>query len=151
MVNAPADIVRQLLVDAGYTWPITYDSELDRPDDVITVYDTQPRVDSDNMQDPDLHYGIQVRIRSADTGVGRDKSESIRATLNAVNRQSVTVDANLYTVNAFSQVMVLKLGKDGATTRRSLYVVNCVASIIGLSVGTPDLDGRYRYFPRVYF
>lgn len=140
MDKAPSQIVRQLLLDAGLDWPISYDSEMDTPDDVVTVYDTQETIDSDGMQSQDRHYGLQVRIRAKDSNTGRIKAEWIRDFLNTVLAQSVTVDAETFIVRAISTSTLLRIGKDGATTRRSLFVINCKASIDPVEEGTIDVD-----------
>ena len=135
LTHAPSAVVRQLVIDLALAtdrtadpegaWPAFATSEPDRPDSVITVYDTvgrdQGRLNGsgDALDQP----GVQVRVRATNHPDGHAKASAIRAGLLGVYDQAVTVGANQYLVHAVTRVrQVAALGRDvpSASGRRVL-------------------------------
>lgn len=142
----------------GAPWPICVSNEPTVPDEVITLYDTFPRMFGRTQEDGEIqeHYGINFRLRSSDPVVGFYKCAEIA---NAVDREIlrsvVSVGALTYGANAIPAAtyivysvtrMVytrgatgfLYLGKERkqnvtgdlvTTSNRDIYSLNASASI----------------------
>lgn len=141
--HSPADVVRRLLVDLGEgsspdatplgAWPVYEDKEPSEPDEVITVYDTAPRLDGRSMIDGEQfqHWGITVRVRGRTKTSAYRKAESIRVSLNErVKTNVVTIEASKYVVAAVCGVQLVRVGDDSPQTRRHLYNLNMTAAIL---------------------
>lgn len=143
LADSAADIVRVLLIDLGQgvrastrgdgtPWPITTGKELPKPDEVITVKDTQGTDDGRIMIDGSLvyHYGLQIRIRSMDERTGYTKAETVRTALAAVRRRVATVNGSGYKVHAITHIgPVLPIGDEAPQSRRKVFTLNCTAAI----------------------
>jgi hypothetical protein len=144
LLDSPAEVVRQLLVDLnlGSTppvppaslvndWPAYVGMEPSVPDNCLTVYDTTGRDFGRTMFDGVLitHYGIQLRVRALNHKTGWLKAHTARTTLSeGVYRKGVTVGSNnylLWCLNRFGNV--LAIGKDSPTTKRSIFTLNFMA------------------------
>lgn len=146
--HSPARIVRQLLIDLGlavagsydssnrYTggaWPVTATSEVDAPDNAITVYDTAGRGDGRSMIDGETfsHYGFQVRVRAADHDTGWAKADSIENGLSkSVYQRTVHVGGSTYLVHCVSGIGdVLSIGKETPASTRRVFTLNALLSV----------------------
>ena len=147
LVHSPAYIIQKLLVNFGLgtapavagVWPIYVSQEPDKPDSVITVYDTPGRQQGrlqTSGQWQEL-YGIQVRIRDAHHQDGYKKANAIATALDeSIYQNTVTLEDNVgtttstYTVHSVSRAGgINSLGKDVARTKRSLFTVNALVSL----------------------
>lgn len=137
-LHSPADIIRRMLIALGEgadppatPWPIYTAAEPDNPDNVITTYDTAGRKDGRAMIDGTTweHHGIQVRIRSTTHSVGWIKARELARALDAVNWDTILIDASEYLVHAVSRETILTLGKNVPTSKRSLFTINAVVSL----------------------
>jgi hypothetical protein len=150
--HSPADVIRWLLVQLGQgsdptlsplqPWPVYASSEPNEPDDVLTVYDTTPQGDGRIMLGgmQQVHWGVQVRVRSTIHVDGWKKAKGLEAALSEeVAYTTVNVGAVPYVVYAVSTSSVLVLGKEQPSTRRSLFTCNFVTAIDGL---IPQFLGR---------
>jgi hypothetical protein len=141
--HSPALVIRQALVDLGLStdpefgndWPAFATKEPDRPDSVITCYDTAGRDLGRTVPDQgrtELH-GVQVRVRSGAFAAGWAKANALALALDGLYRLTVVVDGTPYLVRHVARTTgVLSLGLDSPTTARRLFTVNALASITAL-------------------
>ena len=146
--HSPAEIVRQLLINlglgvagsydssnrySGAAWPVTTNSEVDQPDNAITVYDTAGQGDGRSMIDGETfsHYGFQVRIRAQTHRLGWLKADSIETGLSkSVYQNVVTVDGVSYLVHCVARIGdVLSLGKEAPQSIRRVFTLNALLSV----------------------
>lgn len=149
-LHSPADVMRKLLINAGYmsdpivvtptptSWPGYKDAEPDKPDNVVTTYDTEPQLDAHGQVTGQSfqHWGVQVRVRGTTHAVGFGKADAIRVVLNEGQVDSTvsfssTSDggAATYLVHSSAQNTVRRMGMDSPTTKRHLFTINCLATI----------------------
>jgi len=139
--HSPEDIVRRSLINnalgtlpsASGSWPIGVAVESENPDSCITVYGTEGIDQGRDMvaSSRTEKYGIQIRVRSAKYtdcfGRARDIAEVLDST---IYRESVTIDSSTYLIQAITRTgPPLFIGKDSPTSKRTVFVVNAVASI----------------------
>lgn len=138
LLNTPAQIIRQLLVDMevatdGGVWPAYHGVEAASPDNAITVYSTQGQPQSRRMIDGKIveKRGLQIRVRSVTETVGWVRADLIRATLSEdVYRRTVHIGSNSYLVHACDRFgEILYLGLESPTSVRALHTMNFVAAI----------------------
>lgn len=145
LTHSPADVLRQLLInlglgtDGGASWPVHVAAEPDAPDSVITVYDTNGRLQGKRQVDGVAleYYGIQFRVRGARHVLGYQKSNAVISSLDTdVYDETVTVTAlagvpvATYLVHAVHRTTgIIALGKATPTAKLSLFVVNAITSI----------------------
>jgi len=141
LAHSPADVIRWLLVQLGVgtdptlatlgAWPVYDDSEPDQPDDVLTVYDTAPRVHGRTHPDGETqqHYGVQVRVRAATKTQAWAKANGVATAFDNQYQDVVRVGSVDYEVHAVHHGGVIRLGKTVPTSKRSVYTVNALAAI----------------------
>ncbi len=142
MSAAPADVLRQLLIDlglgveAGNTWPIFVgflnDEDQNIPANALCVYDTSGKLDGRIMQTGEQveHPGIQIRIRSLEYPVGFEKAKNITLALDAVRHVLVTVGADLYLIQNVSRAgAIIPLGVESTEQRRFHFTVNAMLTL----------------------
>lgn len=139
--HSPADILRYLLIDLDYgvlptgqtvssdTWLIFADLEPDRPDNCITVYNTNNIQFGRSQIDGSIfeHEGFQIRIRSATSVIGYRKSAALVEALdNIIYFNTVTIGEDTYCIRSTRRIGDINaLGKDTPTpTQRSVYTIN---------------------------
>jgi hypothetical protein len=136
MATAPADIVRQLLIDSELgtaprlykDWPVYVANEPDQPDKVITIYDTagfnfgRLHPTGATVQ----HFGILIRVRGTGYVATRNKIKDIETFLNeSVFRTTITVGSTSFLVQALTQrTQIISLGSDQENSNRYLFTVN---------------------------
>jgi hypothetical protein len=141
LTHSAANIVRQLLTNLGETtapadnanWSGFYSFEPEERDRVVTVFDTagilrgRTHVDGETQ----VHYGLQVRIRSEEYGTGYTKAEEIAVALDTQTHLStVVIGSTTYTVYAFTRLgTVLAIGREAPNSKRSIFTINGLASI----------------------
>lgn len=145
--DSPAEVIQWLLVACGLAsdpapwatsngnaWPVFSTNEPGKPDNVVTVKDTAAKIDARLMPDGEMaqHWGFQVRIRSTDHPTGWAKAEAIRIKFNeAVRNWRITLpNAHVYLVEAIIGASTLVLGKDAPNTKRSLFTINAMVTLI---------------------
>lgn len=156
IVHSPADIFRYLLIQQGYgslpnitspqPWPITADTELDSPDNAITVTSTTGEIYG-RVQVTGEHveaFGIQVKVRSSYSTAGWTQVNAVAVGMdhtdidNSLNYQLLTIPANvqqgtptaIYTVQAVTRKgPVISLGREAGSSRRFLFTVNCIFTV----------------------
>jgi hypothetical protein len=139
--HSPADVVRRLLIDMSLgtlpsssgSWPVFATMEPTTPDNAITVYDTTSTKDgrlqvSGQMQE---HYGIQIRIRSANPVDGYVKASAIAVAVDETAYQnSVSISSSVYLVHALSRTGgVLALGKEVPDSKRNIFTINVLVDL----------------------
>lgn len=141
LVHSPAHVVQWLLVALGVgtspnadplaAWPIYEDLEPQSPDNVLTVYDTTPRIHGRTNPDGETqqHYGVQVRVRSTTKEIGWAKANDVVTAFDLQYQDVVTVDGSSYHVHAIHHGGIIRLGKNVPQTKRSLYTINVMTSI----------------------
>jgi len=150
LYHSAARIVQQLLIDLGLAtdydgadsaWPSFLGVEPPTPNNVLTLFDTEGRIQGRLMNDGEVQDkpGVQIRIRNESVVDGYVKGRAILNGLDTgVERTSVIVDEDQYTVQSLTRTTdVLSLGLERGTGRRWLHTINYVVSYryVG-SVGT---------------
>ncbi len=146
LTHSPADVVRNLIMDlgdgtapsAGEDWPVYVGQEPDRPDSVITCYDTAGEMQGKTMIDGEVQerYGVQIKVRDADFHDGQKKAREIAVALDPVTLRSVEVGTDAGTGGDTYLVMEmtrrsgpLSLGKDVTTSKMNLFTINFVVAM----------------------
>jgi hypothetical protein len=138
LAHTPAHIIRQLLIDLGLgadggaTWPVYYTLFPDAQDNQLGVFNTEGRTQGKAhvIGQTVEKYGIQIRIRGMDETVGLVKAHSIDAALSPITRQSVTVDATAYLVQALTRTSsILGLGRESPSSARRMFSINYLVSL----------------------
>ena len=149
-VHSPAEIVQQLLIDAGIgtdpdlsplqSWPVysTNEPDLETLDEVITVTDTAGADQGRTMVDgeEEIHYGVQIRVDArSHENYGWRKTDAIRSYCSQTVYQAVVViDSIRYLVLNFSRIgPVIPTGKDVGAVKRSIFTFNPTVVIRRLS------------------
>lgn len=156
--NSPAHVIKQYIIDEALgsdpdaddendriPWPVFRGREVDRPDDLIKVSDTQGRDDgfSQVESEQQKHHGIQVMVRSTDYDEGYRKCLDIALLLDRANHASVSVEyvteddmgtgsppAYIYEIAAVKTTTdVIPLGADTPQGKRLLFTFNAIAAI----------------------
>lgn len=140
--HSPADIVRYLLVDLARgslpedetDWPIFVSQEADHPDSCITLYDTSGILEGRAQISGEIqeHYGIQIRVRAANSTIAYAKISEINAWIDeSVRNNLVTIEGSQYLVYAITRKGgILSLGKEVSASKRNLYTVNAIVSLV---------------------
>lgn len=150
--HSPADIVRYTIIAHSLgtlhtgtgipeDWTVFCDVEPDRPDRVITVYNTLGRKHKRTFPDSmtQEHYGILIRIRSNTPAEGYNKAAEIASVLDElVYQESIIIGSSVYCLHSFNRVGgILALPKDTVTpTRRIIHTFNGLTSIRQQTQGT---------------
>lgn len=144
LLHSPADILSQVVVGLnlgsdptlGQAWPVYVSNEPSTPDEVLTCYDTVWR-DDGRIQitgETTHHFGVQVRVRARTFRTGYAKAEAIRTYFDEqVNDMPVHLDGAVYIVHSISDTDVKSLGKDASNSQRSLFTMNCYATLTRVS------------------
>lgn len=145
--HPPSDVIQQLLIDLAQAslvgdaeaWPVYALQMPDTPEDCVCVYDTEGVLDGTVMNDGTEceHYGIQIRVRSEGAVDGYVKATQIKRALDrGVNRNTVTLDVDDYTVHAVKRTSgVLPIGMDPGSRRRN-WTINAIVALTMDGVGT---------------
>lgn len=124
--------------DTSRDWPVFKMQEPDRPDEVITVYETTPREDGKTQVDAQVvqHWGLTVRVRGrSDRAAGR-RARLIARTLNEdVYDMTVTVEGTAYELQSVKAAAVPLNKRQFGTSQLWLYNVNCLAVILARPTG----------------
>lgn len=141
--HSAADIVRQLFVDIGYLsdpdarplgeWPAYARKEPTKPDDCVTVYNTEGvnvgRIQIDGEEEG--WWGIQVRVRGRDSRVAWRKASRLwYAMTSEIYDRTVRLETTRYVVGAFLQVnKPLDVGEAAPDSACWIVTVNSLVSI----------------------
>ena len=140
--HSPADIVRYLLIalargslpEDEAAWPIYVSQEPDTPDSCITVYDTSGILEGRAQVSGEIqeHYGIQIKVRAASTTVAYAKISEVNNWIDeSVRNNLVIIDSSQYLVYAITRKGgILSLGKELSASKRNLYTVNAIVSLV---------------------
>ncbi|MEM3120687.1 MAG: hypothetical protein QXZ57_07215 [Nitrososphaerota archaeon] len=143
LLNSPAEILCRALVDtgavteagAGGSWPCHYAEEPDgpgTPDDVVTLYDTQGRIDGYDQHFGGVfeHHGFQVKVRSNTIRKGWRKADQLLQTLaRDIYLKQVNIESSSYLIHSIGDVgPILSLGKEPNTARR-VWTINGTITI----------------------
>lgn len=116
-------------IPSNNAWPIYATNEPDKPDNVITVFNSPDSMDDGrSMLDGTLytHFGIQVRVRSIRPDTCWLRADAIRKALSEdIYDYTITINSIQYLIHAYTRIKpVYDLGKD-KDTQRNICVVNC--------------------------
>lgn len=153
--HSPAEIIRQLLIDAGVVedlasgtadnsdWTCFVNSHPELPDNSVCIYNTtavghgREQINGETQK----HYGIQVRVRGEVVDSTYVKARDILDQFESVLRAAVTIGASSYLVQAVHIAGdILDIGYDGASGRR-LFTLNAKTDIRLLSEVASDFYG----------
>lgn len=139
LLHTPAEILRTLFVSLGLgveppstPWGMYSPSEPDSPDKVITVFNVEGVSHGFTMfGERQEHHGFQIRVRSLRPEEGFVKARAIAVAMDStVYTDIVEISSTRYCVHSITRTSdVLDLGKESPTSKRSIYVINGVASI----------------------
>jgi hypothetical protein len=132
--HSPADIVRQVLVDANLLGSLAayVGSEPDHPDDVVTLYSTAGKSDGRTMVDSEeqLRFGVQIRVRYTDSANGYAYASQLAESMDTVRMRTVTLDSVRYLVPCLQRLgPVRDLGKALPSSKRNLYTFDLTSAI----------------------
>lgn len=140
LTHPPSKVIQQLLVDLGLatlpaadgSWPVTASQEEDKPDSVLTVFDTSGVPDGRTMIDGVMqeHYGFQVKIRAARFQTGYTKASAIQNAIDSsVRNTSVTVDSSVYAIATITRTgSIIHVGTE-PTSSRNMFTINATVSM----------------------
>lgn len=141
-LDSPAAVIAQLLIDltlatdpsSSGAWPVSVDSELDSPDNVLCVTNTEA-VQSGRVQisgQMSELWGFQLKIRAADPQVAFAKANAMAVAFDQViYHNGVTIGSNKYFVGAVTRKgSTLFAGREGSATKRSIYTINAIVDIL---------------------
>ena len=107
LTKDPSEIYQYLLIARSLAtlpsndlaFPVYPRREPNKPDDCITVYDTDPTLLGSDMISgyEETQYGLQIRIRTRSPSV--NKAWTIVRSLSKVNKQEVTIGYTSFVVN----------------------------------------------------
>lgn len=142
LLDSPAAIIAQLMIDlsaatdptSNLAWPVSVDSELDTPDNMMTFTNTEGFQEGRVQQTGEMSSlpGFQLKVRAADPEVAYAKAQALAVIFDqVVYHNTVTVGSNVYRVGAITRKgNVLYLGREGSGSKRTLYTVNAIVDII---------------------
>lgn len=145
LTHSPADVVAQVLMDLGLAngmgpdgkpegaWPVTVDTELNLPDDAVTVTNTEGVLNGRIQitgERPE-HFGFQIKVRSSRPTTGWNKVNALAVALDQeMSYVTVMVDSSTYMVGAVTRMGgVLAVGRELASTKRFIYTINAIVVI----------------------
>lgn len=150
--NSPAEVVRKVLVAVAAVqdpnvgvnnWPCYVASEPDEDkapsnlDNIVTIYDTEGRVQARQMIDGATveHHGLQFRVRARHHTAGYAKAAAIAKALDeqaTMREASFTVGATTYLYRLWSvgrTSSILALGHESPTSKRRIFTFNALAAL----------------------
>lgn len=138
-MSTPADVVRQILLDAAIgsvngAWPIFVSFLPQTPDSAICVYDTAGRLDGRLMTTGKVieHPGIQVLVRGLDYPATWTKIDDLVLLLDGISNSSVALASDeVYSVQNISRTgAVIPVGVDETDgRRRNLFTANYIMTL----------------------
>lgn len=143
--HSPADIIAQVLIDLSMAsemgingkpegaWPVSVDTELTLPDDIITVTNTEGVLNGRIQitgERPE-HFGFQLKIRSSISTTGWEKARTLAVALDQqMSYTTITIGSSTYDVGAVTRMGgILAVGRELASTKRFLYTINGIVVI----------------------
>lgn len=140
LLHSPADIIRHLLKNNDHgtmpteneEWPLNISMEPDKPDNCITLYDTQGRDFGFTAPDRERQVmeGIQIKVRAIDHPTGWVKAIALAIAIDQVSETVLTIDATQYIVHRIRRTSdVLVLGQEKPNSVRQLFTINAVVSL----------------------
>jgi len=143
--DSPAAILAQVCLDKGWaslptslsTWPISVDSELAFPDNVMTLTNTEGMTSGRIQLTGQISelYGAQLKIRAATSTEAFLQAHEMAVNFDQkLYRYTTTINTNSYRIGAVTRKGApLALGREGSATKRYLYTINVIVDIIQLS------------------
>lgn len=140
LLHSPADIIRNLLRNNGHgtmpeereAWPLNITVEPDKPDNCITLYDTQGRDFGFTAPDKERQVmeGIQIKVRATEHKAGFVKANAIAIAIDRISEAVLTIESTQYIVHRIRRTSdVLVLGLEMPQSVRSLFTINAVVSL----------------------
>ncbi len=144
LTHSPADVIRQILEDLAVAvapgsasstdWASFYSMEPDFQDRIITCHDTTGISQGRTHVDGQLQefHGVQVMVRAEDYEVAYNKAQSVAVNLDTnIQLTNALISSTLYTVYSFNRTSpVISLGREAPNTRRSIFTINGLVSLI---------------------
>jgi len=140
-MKPPADIIRQLLIDASLgtqgpsaDWSVFVSFLPGNPDDAICVYDTAGKLDGRLMEDGTQieHPGIQVMVRGMSYLETWEKAKTIASAFDAWTVSSIAVESGesytLYNISRSGDILPLGMEAEG-DRRRLLFSINATVTV----------------------
>lgn len=140
--DSPAAVIAQLIIDLGLatdplssgSWPVSVDSELDSPDNVLCLTNTEAELSGRVQVTGQMSelWGIQLKIRAADPQTGYAKANAMAVAFDQTIRRNWTaIGSNVYMIGAVTRKgSVLYVGREGSATKRHIYTINAIVDII---------------------
>lgn len=141
LLHSPADVVRWLLIQTEQgvapssvgAWPVFVSIEPDRPDNCITVYDTEGILEGRIQTTGEVveQLGVMLRVRSQNYPLGYSKCLNLQRELDQqIYRRQVTVQNSTYVVHSLTRRgSILAIGKDRGNSDRFIFTLNYTLTI----------------------
>lgn len=139
LTHSQCEIIAQVLLDLSLgtndptaDWFVFRSSELNTPDNCITVYNTQGTTQGTTQINGELqiHHGIQIRIRGNDYQLTYRKANEISVQLDQLQQRNVTIDSSNYIVASARRTGdVNDLGTEVPTSKRRIFTINAVVAL----------------------
>lgn len=119
-------------LESATAWPIYFDFMPDKPDNAIMIFDSDGILEGrlNPTGETQEQFGIQFRTRcKPPVQLARNKIDEIRDWCENVLRETATLDAHSYLVEAIDlSSSIMRLGKDSTTQHRG-FTLNATATI----------------------
>ena len=128
-LHSGAMVIHKLLEgmpSLGDPWPIYISHMPDKPDEIITCYDTGGTPDGRIQRTGEhiRHPGWQVRVRGLTYLAGYQQAKIIQRFLEQAERQAVVIDGDTYTIHAITvRSDIIHLGQPDEK-RREAFTIN---------------------------
>jgi len=141
MLHGPCDIVGQLLLDQNVVtdptdngiWPLGVSEELASPDEVVSIFDTQGKLEGSENTEGEIQEqeGLLLRVRAKDYRTGYAKAKAL-ATLfdQSISNNVVTLETSVYLVGSVNRTSgIIHAGKETGASKRHLFTINFTVAL----------------------
>ena len=137
--HEPSAIVQQWMIDNGLgtdpaaasSWPIYSTFRPDRPDSLITIYDSAGKVTGKSMPDREVQeqYGIKVLLRDPSPVAGPTKARAIQTAFDAAYEDEVSLEGVTYLIHNFLRGERINTLGHETGNQRLLYSLNVTVNL----------------------
>lgn len=138
--HSPAQIVSQYLRDQSLaaepgissTWPVYVGTLPDQPDDCVMSSDQAGTHDGRTSPDlqAQLHYGVQLLVRSKDRTDGWVKLTAIAVALDAVHMALVNIGSSYYRIRCITRAGTMLYAGFDEVSKRRYHSLNVLVSVV---------------------
>lgn len=124
-------------------WPVSVDTELNTPDNVVTLTNTEPQQQGRFQGSGQMNelWTFQAKIRAADSQTAYAKANALSVLFDQViYKNQVTLAPTSHSAGGTYRVGrvtrksgPIAIGREGSATKRYIYTINAIVDIIQLS------------------